>query len=280
MSTRRGVTSGRRPTRRTRPKESEASITSLFEFQRSDVLATLDSVGSLRQDRFGLPDTDESLVISRPVDYDRLIDDAAADPEQNLPYWAELWPSGVALAAKITRHPEIVRGKRVLELGCGLGVTAIAALRAAADLLVTDYALEALALCSLNALDQVGRTPDTLRVNWRDPSPALLDAAGGGFPVVLAADVLYERRDVEPLLALCERLVAPGGDLWLAEPGRAPAARFLESICNRGWSGESEECIGPWPDPEDNRKGVVVTIHRLCRPKESPSPGCPEVQHL
>ena len=44
-------------------------------------------------------------MISRPVDYDRLIDDAAADPEQNLPYWAELWPSGVALAAKIACDP-------------------------------------------------------------------------------------------------------------------------------------------------------------------------------
>ena len=67
------------------------------------------------------------MTISRPVDYDRLIDDAAADPEQNLPYWAELWPSGVALAGKITCDPRIVRGRRVLELGCGLGVTAVAA---------------------------------------------------------------------------------------------------------------------------------------------------------
>jgi len=220
------------------------------------------------------------MKIQRPIDYDRLIDDVAADPEQNLPYWAELWPSGVALAAKLTRHPEIVRGKRVLELGCGLGVTAIAALRAGAHLLVTDYAPEALALCSLNALDQAGRTPGTLRVNWRDPTPALLDVLGTGFPVVLAADVLYERRDVEPLLKLCERLVAPTGELWLAEPGRAPAARFLESIRARAWSSESEQCAGPWPDPEDNRKGVVVTIHRLRPPKESPALGAQEVQHL
>ena len=204
-------------------------------------------------------------MISRPVDYDRLIDDAAADPEQNLPYWAELWPSGVALAAKITRDPGTVRGVRVLELGCGLGVTAIAALRAGADLLVTDYSPEALALCSLNALDQAGAQPRTLRVNWRDPGPTLLAAAADGFPVVLAADVLYEGRDVEPLLTLVERVVAPGGELWLAEPGRPPAARFLESIGGRGWTEESETCSGPWPDAEDNRKGVVVTIHRLRR---------------
>jgi hypothetical protein len=83
--------------------------------------------------------------------------------------------------------------------------------------------------------------------------------------VVLAADVLYERRDVDPLLALVERVVAPGGELWLAEPGRPPAARFLKSVGARGWIEESEQCAGPWPDPEDNRKGIVVTIHRLRR---------------
>jgi hypothetical protein len=121
-----------------------------------------------------------------------------------------------------------------------------------------------LALCSLNALEQAGTQPETLRVNWRDPVPTLHDT-GDGFPVVLAADVLYERRDVDPLLAIVERVVARDGELWLAEPGRPPAARFLELIGARGWIEESERCSGPWPDAEDNRKGIVVTIHRLRR---------------
>jgi 2-polyprenyl-3-methyl-5-hydroxy-6-metoxy-1,4-benzoquinol methylase len=138
-------------------------------------------------------------------------------------------------------------------------------LRAGADLLVTDYSVEALALCALNALDQAGEEPTTLRVNWREPGRALHAVAGEGYAVILAADVLYERRDVEPLLALVEQIVAPGGELWLAEPGRPPAARFLESMVAGGWSDERERCSGPWPDPEDNRKGIVVTIHRLQR---------------
>jgi predicted nicotinamide N-methyase len=238
-----------------------AAVTS----RRSELIADLAAIGPLRVDRVDLPGTTESMLIWRPVDYDRLIDDAAADPEQNLPYWAELWPSGVALAAKIARQPGIVRGMRALELGCGLGVTAIAALRAGAELLVTDYSPQALALCSLNALDQAGEQPESLRVNWRDPGSTLHLLAGDGFAVVLTADVLYERRDIEPLLDLVERVVAPGGELWLAEPGRPAAGRFLESFLVGGWGAESEQCRGPWPDPEDNRKGVVVTIHRLRR---------------
>ncbi|MGH2615630.1 MAG: class I SAM-dependent methyltransferase [Thermomicrobiales bacterium] len=225
----------------------------------------VEGAGPLVRERISLPGTSEVIEVWRPVDYDRLIDEAAADPEQNLPYWAELWPSGVALAAAVAREPAALRGKRVLEIGCGLGVTAIAALRAGADLLVTDYAPEALALCALNALDETGRLPKTLRLNWRDPGPAMARLVGDRFSVVLAADVLYESRDVEPLLELVERVVAPCAELWLAEPGRPAAACFLESISDGGWTVKSVSSAGPWPDPEDNRKGIVVAIHRLRR---------------
>lgn len=237
--------------------------------RRGELLKDLRCVGSLRRTRVDLPETDVRLTIQRPKDFDRLLEMAAPDPEQNLPYWAELWPSGIALAAKITREPGTLCGQRVLELGSGLGVTAIAALRAGANLLVTDYAREALDLCALNTLDEAGREPEALRLNWRDPSAPFLERVGHGFPIVLAADVLYERRDVAPLLGLVDRIVAPGGDVWLAEPGRAPAAAFVEAIVGQGWREHSEQCTGPWPDAEDNDKGVVVTIHTLKRPDAS-----------
>jgi predicted nicotinamide N-methyase len=233
---------------------------------RQHGLSALARVGSLRRSRVDLPGTDVRLTIRRPKDFDRLLELAAPDPEQNLPYWAELWPSGIALAAKIVREPGTMRGQRVLELGSGLGVTAIAALGAGADLLVTDYAPEALALCALNTLDQAGIEPAAMRLNWRDPSVQFFELVGDGFPIVLAADVLYEKRDVEPLLGLVNRIVAPSGELWLAEPGRAPAARFVEAIVDQGWQQQSERCSGPWPDPEDNHKDVVVTIHVLRKP--------------
>jgi predicted nicotinamide N-methyase len=237
--------------------------------RREDLLKDLRLVGSLRRSRVNLPESDVRLTIRRPKDFDRLLEMAAPDPEQNLPYWAELWPSGIALAAKIAREPGALSGKRVLELGCGLGVTAIAALRAGAELLVTDYAQAALDLCALNSLDEAGKEPAAMRLNWRDPSDQFLLVVGEGFPIVLAADVLYERRDVEPLLGLVDRIVAPGGELWLAEPGRAPAASFSEAIVTRGWRQQCERCTGPWPDPEDNSKGVVVTIHVLGKPSIS-----------
>jgi predicted nicotinamide N-methyase len=255
------------PTPPTRRKASDTRDPAAAPNRRAQLLAQLSPVGPLRFELVDLPGTAQSLRIARPQDFDRLLDAAADDPEQNLPYWAELWPSGIALAAKIAREPGAVAARRVLELGCGLGVIAIAALKAGADLLATDYAPEALALCAFNTLEQAGTEPRTLRLNWRVPSRAVLDAAGDGFSLVLAADVLYEARDVEPLLALVERIVAPDGDLWLAEPGRPPATRFLEAMQNRGWTATSERFPGPWPDPDDNRKGIIVSIHQLQRPR-------------
>lgn len=223
------------------------------------------SIGLLRMDRVAIPGTAASYEITRPADFDALLDSAAADPQQNLPYWAELWPSGIALAAEILTAPEPLVGVRALELGCGLGVTAIAALQRDVSLIVTDYASESLALCALNTARNAGRTPVAVQMNWREPDAPFLQIAGEGFPLVLAADVLYEARDVEPLCELVERMVAPRGELWIAEPGRAPARRFVDEMMLDGWVETLSTYSGPWPDPDDNAKGVVVQVHRLTR---------------
>lgn len=229
----------------------------------------LGHLGELRDEVVAIPGTERRLTILRPVETDRLLDLAADDPEQNLPYWAELWPSGLALTAAILARPEIVHDQRVLELGCGLGVAALAALMAGADLTATDYAPDALALATFNCLRATGRAPRTSQVNWRKPDAAFNDHIAGGFPVVLAADVLYEGRDVAPLVKLAPRLVAPGGLLWLAEPGRRPARAFLDALLAAGWHQQSRAYAGPWPDPKDD--GVRVTVHELRRPLDNRS---------
>jgi predicted nicotinamide N-methyase len=221
-------------------------------------------LGPLATVNVRLPGHDTRYQITRPIDIDRLIDAMEHDPEEVLPHWAEIWPSGVALAGEILADPALVRGQRVIELGCGLGVTASAALQAGADLFVTDYATGALDLCRVNTLANAGRTPSMLQLNWRKPGDGILRLAGDGFPVVLAADVLYEARDIEPLLALTERFVAPGGLLWLAEPGRPIAREFVSRIEALGWQSDRRIIDGPWPDERDG--AIRVTVYQLRRP--------------
>lgn len=251
----------------------DASSASETDDQRlAELMRQVRAIGPLVEEPVSIPGTDRSIAIVRPTDIDALLEHAANDPEQNLPYWAELWPSGIALAAAIAQEPEIVRGRRVLELGSGIGITAARAFEAGADLIATDYATQSLVLTRLTCRRHTGREPETHQLNWRAPLPDTLPIPPDGFPVVLAADVLYERRDIDPLLDLVGRIVAPGGILWLAEPGRPPAAAFLEHARARGWSIRTTSWDGPWPDPSD--AGVTVRVHSLERPlRESMRPG-------
>ncbi|CCF83690.1 Methyltransferase type 12 [Nitrolancea hollandica Lb] len=223
----------------------------------------LERFGPLRDVRLDVPRTPHSFHILQPESIDPFLDAVEFDPEQNLPYWAELWPSGLALAGTILRHGGALYGKRALEIGSGLGVTAIAAIAAGARLTVADYSSTSLLFCRYNALRNTGRQPRTFQLNWRQPSKGLLTEAASGFDAILAADILYESRDVEPLLALIDRLITPSGILWLAEPGRPVARVFLDALRRSGWSGTVEHYEGPWPDPKD--VGVRVRVHRLRR---------------
>ena len=210
-----------------------------------------------------LPWSGRVLDIMRPASIDQLLDQAIDDPEQNLPYWAEIWPSGIALGDLLLGTPAYVGGQSVIEIGCGIGVTACAALLADADLLVTDYSPESLELCRANCVTNIGREPMAREMNWRSRPQMIPEAPEGGWPVILAADVLYERRDIEPLAELLEIALAPAGTLFLAAPGRPVAAAFLDLMRARGWTITSRTHEGPWPDPKD--EGVVVGLHELRR---------------
>lgn len=216
-----------------------------------------------------LPYTGERFTIRSPAraGHEQFFANARATTEKQLPYWVDIWPSGVALADLALSQADDLAGKPMLELGCGLGVTATAALAAGADLYVADYAPLSLAFCRLNALRNVERAPRPLAFNWREPLAEVLTRLGDlpQFPIILAADILYERRDIAPVLALIERLLAPGGQLWLTEPGRQTAQAFLKALATAGWRGTTEQFDGPWPGNQEAR----VRLHLLQRARSA-----------
>lgn len=220
-----------------------------------------------------LPGSGERLALRSPAreGHTPLFAAAKATAEKQLPYWVDVWPSGVALADRALFEGDVLDGKPVLELGCGLGVTAVAALAAGADLYVADYSPLSLAFCRLNALRNTGRAPHPLEFNWREPLSEVLARLDSLplFPVILAADVLYEDRDIAPLHALIDRLLAPDGQLWLAEPGRKTARAFLNTLEVAGWRGTTERVTGPWPGDQK----AQVRLHILQRANTAPHPG-------
>ena len=148
-----------------------------------------------------------------------MIDEAAFGEEEFLPYWAELWPSGLALASHVTERD--LDGMRVLELGCGLGLPSLAAAQRGAEVLATDWAEDAIELLRQNA-ERNGLFLRVARVRWSEPEPLLRAAP---WDLVLGADLLYEARNAEQLAELLPQL---GGEVLLGEPGRPYAKEFLE----------------------------------------------------
>jgi predicted nicotinamide N-methyase len=106
----------------------------------------------------------------------------------------------------------------VVELGCGLGLPSLVAAARGARVTATDWAEDAVDLLQGNAARN-GLELAVERRDWRDPWPARFDLA-------LAADVLYERRNVEPLV---ERLVQIAPVALLALAGRPYERTFLEA---------------------------------------------------
>ena len=185
---------------------------------------------------------------------DAILDELLAedDPDEDrLPFWAELWPAGVALARAIATRP--LAGRRVLELGCGLGLVSVTAALAAAEVLAVDRSPEATAFTAVNAARN-GATLQTAVCAFDQPDRLL---AGAPWDLVLAADLLYEQRNVPVLLWLLPRLIAATGEVWLADPGRPMLARFLAAVDATGWRRQQVAA-----DPET----VAIHLLRPARP--------------
>ncbi|HET8608054.1 MAG TPA: methyltransferase domain-containing protein [Gaiellaceae bacterium] len=159
------------------------------------------------------------LELLRPPDAEALIDEDAFAANEFLPYWAELWPAGRALADAL---PEL-RGRRVVELGCGLALPSLVAAAGGAEVYATDWSADAVELVRLNA-ERNGIRLAAAVADWADWR------LGGSFELALAADVLYERRNVPQLLELLPRL-AP--EALVAEPGRPAAQAFFREARQR-----------------------------------------------
>ncbi len=192
------------------------------------------------------------LRILQPRESAELPDDGPVEWAPLVPYWSVLWRSGVALARELEReeaprgHEAALRGRRVVELGCGLAVPSLAAARAGASVLATDGDPEALDLVARNA-DLNGVEVDTAVFDWTSTAATDQLIARGPFDLVLAADVLYERPTVARMLSLLPRLTPL---VWLADPSRPTCDVFLEQARERKWAIETTE------------RGVI-NLHRL-----------------
>ena len=197
-----------------------------------------------------------TVELLRPRNSDDLITEADFVRDERMPYWADLWPSARVLAAYLLETPvgDGLRRPRLLELGCGLGLVTMAALRSGYDVMATDYYADALRFTRANAARAVAREPDTRLVDWRRFPDDV-----GQFDCVVAADVLYEH-EYAPLISIAiARTLRRDGVAIIADPGRVAAPDFLARLATDGLAVERVDSR-PF---EDGSIHQTIALYRL-----------------
>lgn len=165
----------------------------------------------------------------------------AFQEDERLPYWAELWPSSFGLASWLKQNENKIKGQHCIDLGCGLGFTALCGVRCNAIVLACDYEQRALDLARFNAQKNAVLLCDDNTAYWQSLAPVLcpllLDwrrpcIEEKKFPFIWAADIAYERKFMPEILKFLNYALTNDGIFWIAEPSRTIYQYFMEEVKN------------------------------------------------
>lgn len=145
------------------------------------------------------------------------------------PLFGIIWPSGQVLAHLMFDYE--IAGKRILEVGCGIGLSSLVLNHRLADITATDCHPEVGNFLTANVLLNQGRAIPFVRTGWGDAQTAL-----GQFDLIVGSDLLYEREHVELLASFIDQHANPHCAVVLVDPGRGNHARFSKKMVSLGYS--------------------------------------------
>lgn len=205
---------------------------------------TPSDTAAMPRQRFSVELLDRTWKLERHGDLESLWEamgqesetESAFAQDERLPYWTELWPSSVLLGRYLGQQRDRIAGSLCLDLGCGLGLSALAGACLGGRVVAVDYEWPAVSFARNNVCRNQGQLKGfvaPVQMDWR--APALQP---GVFPCIWGGDVMYERRFAQPLCDVLEQTLAPQGCAWIAEPGREIFSCFVALMRTRGWSCE------------------------------------------
>lgn len=141
-----------------------------------------------------------------------------------------MWPAGLAFSRLLVHCPSFVQGKRVLELGAGLGAVGLSAATAgAASVLLTDYDADVLGFARQAAAENgVSERVTTAQLDWSAEEGV---PEGAPFELVLGADVLYDKDNARHIARLLPRLLADGGRCLISDQTQWPWRADFSVAC-------------------------------------------------
>ena len=171
------------------------------------------------------------------------------------PYWAEMWPASLALANWFCQAQVEPPNSWALELGCGLWMVGVVLARFGWRIEATDYVEDALIFANYNAQKNgVGGRHRVAYLDWSNP-------VGKPCDCMVGSDVVYEKKNHPYLDRVLRRLLLPGGQFYLSDPQRRPAAQFCALLAKQGYGHWVETVDVQWKSLEHK-----VDIHRFVKP--------------
>lgn len=140
-----------------------------------------------------------------------------------------VWDSSRVLATEMASFS--IAGKRILEVGCGIGLSSVLLNKRHADITATDYHPEAGAFLAENTRLNGGAKIPFLRTAWTDMSDGL-----GRFDLIIGSDLLYEKEHAELLSAFLARHANTNCEIIVVDPGRGKHASFSKHMVAHGFS--------------------------------------------
>ena len=146
------------------------------------------------------------------------------------PYFGVIWDSSQVLARLMLAHD--IEGKRILEVGCGIGLASLVLNHREADITATDHHPEAEKFFKINVELNEGPAVPFVRTDWADAPNERLQK----FDLVIGSDLLYERDQAELLANFIDQHTQLDCEVLLVDPGRGNHARFSKKMVNLGYS--------------------------------------------
>ena len=170
------------------------------------------------------------------------------------PLFGVVWDSSEVLAHHMLDYK--IKGKRILEVGCGIALSSLMLNRRLADITATDYHPEVGPFLLKNVLLNEGKPIPFVRTGWEDENSGL-----GLFDLVIGSDLLYERSHTSLLSNFIEQHAKPDCDVVIVDPGRGHHANFSKKMVALGYShtqnkpANSDYLDKPFP-------GQILSYHR------------------
>ena len=145
------------------------------------------------------------------------------------PLFGVIWESSEVLAHLM--HDFQIENKRILEVGCGIGLSSLVLNNRLADITATDYHPEVEMFLRENTLLNKGKVIPFVRTGWADEESDL-----GQFDLIIGSDLLYERDHIDLLSAFINQHANQTCEVIIVDPGRGQHAKFSKKMVNLGYT--------------------------------------------